>query len=172
MRHLPNALHIIAGAIALYFALVWGADAVRILASPIYGFEDSSFARVVYGVGRLFGLGPMGLANAAAFLAALKLAVAIVFMLLVLDRVHCLRGRNPDHEMLQAALLLLLLSAEIVGVSAALGGAKNIASLPSAQLFLAGAITALSLFERRGERVIKIRVERLDAERGYVLRSV
>lgn len=171
MRHLPNALHIIAGAIALYFALVWGADAVRILASPIHGFEDSSFARVVYGAGRLFGLGPTGLVNAAAFFAALKLTVAIVFILLLADRVRCLRGDKPDHEMVQAALLLLLFSAELAGVAAALGGAKNVVSLPSLQLFLAGTITALSLFERRGERVIKTRVERLDAEYGYVSRT-
>ncbi len=167
MRHLHNALHIIAGGIALYFALTFGADATRILLSPVSGFEDAAFVRSVYGAGHLLGLGPAGLTNAAAFFAVLKLAVACVFMLMVFERLRCLRGEKPDGETLRAALLLLLFSTELTAVSAVLGGAGRVTSLTSLQFFLAGAVVALSLYERRdGECAVKTRVQYLDAARG------
>lgn len=172
MRLFPKVLHIVAGVIALYFALSFGADAMRILASPVSGFENAVFARAVYGLGHLLGLGPVGFANVAAFFAALKLAVAGVFLLMVFERARCLYGFVPDHETLRTALLFLLFSAELIAVSAVLGGATRIASLTSLQFFLAGTVAALGLYERRGGApTVKTRVARLDAERGYAPRA-
>lgn len=167
MRQLPNVLHVVVGAIALYFATTYGADALRILASPISGFENAAFARSVLGAGHLLGLGPVGFANIAAFFAALKFTVALVFMLMVFDRLRCLRGGEPDHETLHAALLLLLTCAELLGVASVLGGATRVASLTSLQFFFAGTIAAVSLYERRGEPTPRTRVGCLDVARQY-----
>ena len=53
-------------AIALYFALVWGYDGLRILTSPSYGLEDVWRSQFVFAIGRLFSLGPIGLIKLAA----------------------------------------------------------------------------------------------------------
>jgi hypothetical protein len=44
--------------IAVYFALFWGFDALRVLTSPTYGLEDVWRSQVVFGIGRYAGFGP------------------------------------------------------------------------------------------------------------------
>ena len=61
-------------AIALYFTLFWGFDALRILTSPTFGLEDVWRSQYVFGIGRVLGLAPMGLIQLAAFFGTLKLA--------------------------------------------------------------------------------------------------
>ena len=56
-------------AISLYFTLFWGYDAFRILTSSSYGLEDVWRSQFIFGIGRLFGLGPIGLIKLAAFFA-------------------------------------------------------------------------------------------------------
>jgi hypothetical protein len=53
--------------IALYFTLSWGYEALRILTSPSYGFEDVSRSQFLFGIGRVFDLRPTGLIKLAAF---------------------------------------------------------------------------------------------------------
>ena len=50
MRWLPKAIPILIGIIALDFTLVFGFEALRILASPISGLEQPAFARVIFRV--------------------------------------------------------------------------------------------------------------------------
>jgi hypothetical protein len=76
VRTIFNAAVAAIVAIALYFALVWGYDGLRILTSPSYGLED--VWRFVFAIGRLFSLGPIGLIKLAAFFGALKIAVACI----------------------------------------------------------------------------------------------
>ena len=64
--------------IALYFTLSWGYEALRVLTSPSYGFEDVWRSQFLFGIGRLFDLGPVGLVKLSAFFATLKLAVACI----------------------------------------------------------------------------------------------
>jgi hypothetical protein len=59
-------------AIALYFALAWGYDGLRILTAPSYGLEDVWRSQFVFAIGRLFNLGPIGLIKLAAFFGALS----------------------------------------------------------------------------------------------------
>ena len=66
-------------AIALYFTLFWGFDALRVLTSPNYGLEDVWRSQFVFGVGHMFNLSPMGLIKLAAFFGVMKLATAAVF---------------------------------------------------------------------------------------------
>jgi hypothetical protein len=89
-------------AISLYFTLFWGYDAFRILTSPSYGLEDVWHSQFIFGIGRVFGLGPIGLIKLAAFFGTLKLAVACICAIHIADRVRCMtRGTefgNPRSQ--------------------------------------------------------------------------
>jgi hypothetical protein len=85
-------------AIALYFALAWGYDGLRILMSPSYGLEDVWRSQFVFAIGRLFNLGPIGLIKLAAFFAALKLAVACICIIHIVDRFRCMMRGQPIPE--------------------------------------------------------------------------
>jgi hypothetical protein len=78
VRKISNVAVAAIVAIALYFALTWGYDGLRILTSPSYGLEDVWRSQFVFAIGRLFNLGPIGLIKLAAFFGALKLAVACI----------------------------------------------------------------------------------------------
>ena len=67
MRKVSGATVAMIMAIALYFTLFWGYDALRVLTSPTYGLEDVWRSQFVFGVGRVFGLSPLGLIQLAAF---------------------------------------------------------------------------------------------------------
>lgn len=95
--------------IALYFALFWGFDALRILTSPAYGLEAAWHSQVVYWIGRWFGFGPQGLLQLAAAYGIVKFAVAGVFAVHLLDRARCWRGGKPDMDVLEMALFLVVI---------------------------------------------------------------
>ena len=83
-------------AIALYFTLFWGFDALRVLTSPTYGLEDVWRSQFVFGVGRMFDLGPMGLIKLAAFFGVMKLAAAAVFAVHIADRLRGMVQRQGE----------------------------------------------------------------------------
>ena len=60
MRKLSKATTIIVVAIALYFALVWGYDGLRILSSPTYGLDDGWRSQFVFSLGIFSILGRLG----------------------------------------------------------------------------------------------------------------
>lgn len=94
--------------IALYFALFWGFDALRILTSPAYGLEAAWHSQVVYWIGRWLGFGPHGLLQLAAGYGIVKFAVAGVFAVHLLDRARCWRSGRPDLDVLEMALFLVV----------------------------------------------------------------
>jgi hypothetical protein len=59
---------------------------LRILTAPSYGLEDVWRSQFVFAIGRLFNLGPIGLIKLAAFFGALKLAVACICVVHIVDR--------------------------------------------------------------------------------------
>lgn len=95
--------------IALYFALFWGFDALRILTSPAYGLEAAWHSQVVYWIGRWLGFGPHGLLQLAAAFGIVKFAVAGVFCVHLLDRARCWRSGKPDLDVLEMALFLVVI---------------------------------------------------------------
>jgi hypothetical protein len=152
MRKVSGAAIAMILAIAFYFTLFWGFDALRMLTSPTYGLEDVWRSQFIFGIGRLLGLGPIGLIKLAAFFGTLKLAVAIVCAVHILDRLRSLIGGKPNSEILEGGLILVLL----IGVAAA-GPAvwlHNVDLLREQifQLLLAGVATALCVAERRYSR--------------------
>jgi len=69
MRKLSGAGVAMILAIAFYFTIVWGFDGLHALTSPGYGLDNAWRSQFVFGLGSLFGLGPIGLLKLAAFFA-------------------------------------------------------------------------------------------------------
>lgn len=134
--------------IAIYFALFWGYDALRILTSPTYGLEDVWRSQVVFGLGRFAGLEPHGLLRLAAVLGALKLTVAGVCAVHVLDRLRSLVSGTASNEILETGLMLAVAITIVSVVPAILSQNGDLVREQLLQLFLAGLAGALAVFER------------------------
>ena len=137
-------------AIAVYFALFWGYDALRILTSPTYGLEDVWRSQVVFGVGRYTGLDPNGLLRLAAALGALKLTVAGVCAIHITDRVRCMVSGTPANEVLETGLLIAV-GICLVAVAPAIWSQNgDLVRELLVQFMLAGFAAVLSIMERSG----------------------
>jgi len=148
MRKVSSATVAMILAIALYFTLFWGFDALRVLTSPTYGLEDVWRSQYVFGIGRVFGLGPMGLIQLAAFFGTLKLAVAGICAVHIVDRFRCLAGGKAASEILEGGLILVVL-VTIASVGPAVWAHNSdLVREQAIQLLLAGIATALCIVER------------------------
>jgi hypothetical protein len=93
--------------VSLYFAPVFGSDAVRALLSPYRGLEDRVQAAAAAYVGRLFDLGLDGLTRASSVLAGIKLVIAAGFFAYLIEFARALAvGREVDRSTLDMVLLL------------------------------------------------------------------
>ena len=117
MRKLSTAAVAMILAIAFYFTLFWGFDALRMLTSPTYGLEEVWRSQFVFEIGRLFGLAPLGLIKLAAFFATLKLAVAAICAVHIADRFRALGGGTANTDILDAGLVLVMLITHRLGRS-------------------------------------------------------
>jgi hypothetical protein len=89
---------------------------LRILTSPSYGLEDVWRSQLVFAIGRLFNLGPIGLIKLTAFFGALKLAVACICIIHIFDRFRCMMRGQPDSKILEAGLILsIVISIAAIG---------------------------------------------------------
>jgi len=137
--------------IALYFTLFWGFDGLRILTSSTYGLEDAWRSQTVYWIARWTGLGPHGLLHLAALFGVLKLAAATVCAIHIGDRLRCFKTGKPDADILELALLLVVILS-IVSVAPAIW--QHDAALIRActlNLVLASLAAALGALERMEE---------------------
>ena len=135
-------------AIALYFTLFWGFDALRILTSPTFGLEDVWRSQYVFGLGRVFGLAPMGLIQLAAFFGTLKLAVAAVCAIHLVDRLRSLAGGKPSSEILEGGMILVVLVTIASAGPAIWSHNTEVVREQVIQLTLAALATALCMVER------------------------
>lgn len=159
MRKLSVAAVAMILAIASYFTLFWGFDAMRMLTSPSYGLDEVWRSQFVFEIGRLFALTPLGLIKLSAFLATLKLAVAIVCGAHILDRFRSLVGSPADTEVFEAGLMLVVLIS-IASVGPAIW--SHNAELVREQLvylMLAAVAAGLGILERHYERAAAPAVE-------------
>jgi hypothetical protein len=148
MRKISGATVAMILGIALYFTLFWGFDALRMLTSPTYGLEDVWRSQFVFGIGRLFGLGPIGLIKLAAFFGTLKLAVAAICAVHIADRLRCLAGGKPASDVLEGGLILVvLITIASVGPAVSSHNAELVRE-HVIQLSLAALATALCIVER------------------------
>jgi hypothetical protein len=109
MKKFNNAAAAAIIAIALYFTFVWGYDGWRVLTSPAYGLEDIGRSQIVFGIGSLFGLTPIGLIKLAAFFGTMKLAAACICGLHIIDRVRHITRGQANSDVLEAGLILIFL---------------------------------------------------------------
>jgi len=151
MRRFSVAIPVLVTGICLYFVFVFGREAFMIFSSPIWGLENDTFARAVYDIGRIADLGPGGLVRLAAFLGALKLAVAIAFALHLIDRLRPFRDNEINHELLDAAALLAVCSTFIAAMPALLESSPQFLAPHRPALWLAGLAATLSMIERIAE---------------------
>ncbi len=148
MRKVSSATVATILAIALYFTLFWGFDALRILTSPTYGLEDVWRSQYVFGIGRAFGLAPVALLQLAAFFGTLKLAVAVVCAIHLVDRLRSLAGGKPSSEILEGGLILVVLITVASAGPAIWSQNHELVREQIIQLLLAGLATALCMVER------------------------
>jgi hypothetical protein len=135
-------------AISLYFALVWGYDALRMLTAPNRGLEEAWRADYVFVIGRLLGLSPVGLIKLAAFFGAVKLVAAGACALHIVDRIRCMISGRANSEVLEGALILVVaISIISVGPAVWSSNAEGVREY-TVQLVLACLATALCIAER------------------------
>jgi hypothetical protein len=151
MRWLPTAIPILIAIIALDFALVFGFEAWRIFTSPVYGLDKPAFASLVYGIGRLADVKAQGLVKIAAFFGAVYLTISLVFALHIGSRIGALRGGRISHDLLDAGLILAVVSTLVAATPAILAGATDILVQERLPLWLVGLAATLSMIERLPE---------------------
>lgn len=148
MRKFSGASTAIVVAIALYFTLVWGYDALRVLTSPNYGLDEVWRSEYVFIVGRTFGLDPVGLMKLAAFFGAVKLVVAGACAWHIVDRVRALIRGTANADVLEGALIIIVAIGIMSAGLAARSGNAEIMREYAIQLVLACLATALCIAER------------------------
>jgi len=134
-------------AIALYFTLVWGADALRVLTSPTYGLDDVWNSQFIFAIGNLLSLGPVGLIKLAAFFGALKLAVAGICAVHIIDRCRAFIVGKANTDVFEGGLILVVLIT-IASVGPAVWSQNTeLVRSETIQLILAAVATSLCLVE-------------------------
>jgi hypothetical protein len=142
-------------AIAFYFTLFWGYDALHVLTSPTYGLEDVWRSQYIFGIGRLLGLEPSGLIQLAAFFGVLKLAVAGICAIHIIDRLRSFAGGNANAEIFEGALILVVLIAIASAGAAVWSQNVDLVREQAIQLAIAGLAIALVMVERNYGRPAK-----------------
>jgi len=148
MRKVSSATVAMIMGVALYFTLFWGFDGLRVLTSPTYGLEDVWRSQYVFGIGSLLGLGPMGLMQLAAFFGVMKLAVAGICAVHIVDRFRSFAGGTANVEILEGGLILVVLVAIASAAPAVASHNGELVRELVIQLALAGLAVALCIVER------------------------
>ena len=148
MRKASTATVALIVAIALYFTMSWGLDGFRALTSSNYGLEDVWRSQLVFDAGRLLHLSPMGIIKLAAFLAAMKLAVAGICAVHIADRFRSFAGGNADPKILEGALIIIVVFGFMSVAPAVWSGNAEIVREYAIQILLACLALALCIAER------------------------
>jgi hypothetical protein len=155
MRKLSTAAVAMILAIAFYFTLFWGFDALRMLTSPTYGLEEVYRSQFVFAIGRLFDLAPLGLIKLAAFFAMLKFAVAAICAVHIGDRFRTLAGGKANTDILDAGLVLVMLITLASVGPAIWSNNAEVVREQAITLMLVGVAAGLGLLERSYQRADK-----------------
>jgi hypothetical protein len=139
----------------LYFALVWGLDGLQALSAPDYGLDDVWHAQLVFDAGRLFHLAPGGVIRLAAFVAAMKLAIAGICALHIVDRFRSFAGGEADPKVLEGAMVVVVVFGFVAVVPAVWSGNAEIVREHALQILLACLALALCIAERHYEALAR-----------------
>jgi hypothetical protein len=148
MRWLSHLIPATILAIAVYFALLFGFDAVRILTSAEYGIAGPGRVQALITIADFIGLDRGGLLHLVAFFGALKLTAAAVLAIHIVDRIRTLSSGNVDHAIIDAGLLLVVLASALAQLPAFFTG--SVIRFDAANFILAAVAVTFSFIERRG----------------------
>jgi len=152
MRKMSGASVAMIMAIALYFTLFWGYEALRVLTSPTFGLDDVWRSQYVFGIGSYFKLEPMGLIKLAAFFGALKLVVALTCAIHLVDRLRNIAGGTANADVLEGGLILVVAISMAAAAPAAWTQNGDLLREQVLHLLLAAIAVALCLVERNYSR--------------------
>jgi hypothetical protein len=145
--------------VSLYFAPVWGSDAVRALTSPFNGFEDRVHAAAAAYIRGLFDLGLDGLVLTSQILAGIKLLIAAAFIAYAIEFARALATRRePNRETQNAVLLLAVLGAALWTLPALTLDPSGLVRLYATQLLLIAGAFIVIMVETHVEAVRTRRV--------------
>jgi hypothetical protein len=148
MRRIPRLGSLNLALVSLYFAPIWGRDALRILLLPYRAFEDRSHAAVLIWFRDLFDLGLEGLLRISGALAGLKLVIATGFLAYLIEFARAVAvGRELDPVTSHAALALSAIGVAIWSVPALLIGDPALVRLSATQLMLVAGAVAVTTVE-------------------------
>ncbi len=151
MRWTPKVVPFLIAVIAMDLMLVFGLEAWRILSSPMYGLERSGFANNIYAIGKWAGLQTTQHLPLAVFFGVMSLAIAIMCGWHLATRVAALRGWRVSHDMLDAAMILIVVATLLAGLPAMVSGASEVLIHDRLPLWLVGLAATLSMIERLNE---------------------
>jgi hypothetical protein len=154
MRKASTATVAITVAIALYFTLAWGFDGIRALTSPSYGLDDVWRSQLVFDAGRFFHLTPVGLIKLAAFIAAMKLAIAGFCGVHIIDRFRSFAGGQADTRILEGALIVVVVFDFLSMAPAVWTSNAELVRENAIQILLACLALALCIAERHFKSVV------------------
>jgi hypothetical protein len=156
MRSFPRLGSVNAALISLYFAPVWGIDAVRALTSPYYGFEHRAHAVAAGYFRALFDLGLDGLVRTSTVLAGIKLVIAVAFVAYLIDFARALVvGREPNRETLDAVLVLAGVAIMLWAWPALGSGEGGLIRLQATEFLLLTGTMIVVLVERQVEETAR-----------------
>ena len=136
-----------AALISIYFAPVWGTEALRALTSPMYGLQEPVHVVAAGYYRALLDLGVEGLVRTSYVLSGLKFVVAIGFLAYLIDFARALVvGRQPNRETLYTVLILAGVSIVFSAWPALGSGNADLIRLQATQfLMLTGAMIVISV---------------------------
>lgn len=169
MRKASTATVALIVAIALYFTLTWGFEGLRALSSPNYGLDDVWRSQLVFDAGRLFHLTPLGLIKLAAFVAAMKLAVAGICGVHIVDRFRAFFGGQADPQILEGALIIVVVFGFLSVAPAVWSGNAAIVREYAMQILLACLALALCIAERHIDTIV---IEERAADEDEAARTI
>ena len=158
MRPMPRLGHVNLALASLYFAPVWGGEALHALTSRFAGFEDRAHAAVASMIRDAFNFGLFGLIRTSNFLAGIKLVIAAAFLAYLIEfaRAHVMR-REPNPETTDAVVLAGLAVVTLWMLPALMSGDLGLLRQEAAQfLLLTGAAILISI-ERRSDATAPFR---------------
>jgi hypothetical protein len=161
--------------VSLYFAPVWGRDAIRTLMSPYNGLEDRVHSAAAVYVRTVFDLSSDGLMLAANMLAGLKLVIAAGFLAYAIEYARASASdRDVDRATVDVVLALAIAGIAIWALPALALGDAALVRLYSTQLLLVGGAIVVILVERHIERPTEqaSRVAMAEQEREATARHV
>jgi uncharacterized membrane protein len=167
MRSRPRLGPVNVVLLSVYFAPVWGIDAIRALVSPFSGLEDRAHAAAAIYVGRFFDLQLDGLMRTANVLAGVKLVIAAGFLAYVIEFARALTvGREVDRETLDVVLIAAAGAIIVWALPTLAFEDAGLTRLYATQLALVAGAAVMIVVERQIEQSAHVTTAEQEPEAG------